>query len=238
MLQVVRKLSKVYPKDVEAPAGGVDDMTKLSYLHEPGVLQNLKTRYELNEIYVRYCSYCLDCVWFLCSFLCYNTDNSAHLLIFDIITDLYRKYLNCNKSISKIASFVWYAYDATIQGGTIWRIKPSCLCHCRCCLQVPPSLSKLITIICVLLAWYIELPLLETGQWSMRGKAILFWLAVKVEPVKLRQPRCLCDILPFWVAVQQLKGALWSNKSLVYDNMSLITYYVLFNFSITHSIFT
>ncbi|XP_019225878.1 PREDICTED: myosin-11-like isoform X2 [Nicotiana attenuata] len=49
--KVVRKLSKVYPKDVEAPAGGVDDMTKLSYLHEPGVLQNLKTRYELNEIY-------------------------------------------------------------------------------------------------------------------------------------------------------------------------------------------
>ncbi|XP_076890780.1 myosin-11-like [Bidens hawaiensis] len=26
-------------------------MTKLSYLHEPGVLQNLRTRYELNEIY-------------------------------------------------------------------------------------------------------------------------------------------------------------------------------------------
>ncbi|KAJ6883172.1 myosin-9 [Populus alba x Populus x berolinensis] len=38
-------------KDMEAPAGGVDDMTKLSYLHEPGVLENLKTRYELNEIY-------------------------------------------------------------------------------------------------------------------------------------------------------------------------------------------
>ncbi|GJU24204.1 AAA+ ATPase domain-containing protein [Tanacetum coccineum] len=37
--------------NVEAPAGGVDDMTKLSYLHEPGVLQNLATRYQLNEIY-------------------------------------------------------------------------------------------------------------------------------------------------------------------------------------------
>lgn len=37
---------------MEAPPGGVDDMTKLSYLHEPGVLQNLRTRYELNEIYV------------------------------------------------------------------------------------------------------------------------------------------------------------------------------------------
>ncbi|KHN14710.1 Myosin-J heavy chain [Glycine soja] len=36
---------------MEAPPGGVDDMTKLSYLHEPGVLQNLKARYELNEIY-------------------------------------------------------------------------------------------------------------------------------------------------------------------------------------------
>ncbi|OMO96239.1 IQ motif, EF-hand binding site [Corchorus olitorius] len=45
------RTTKIYPKDVEAPAGGVDDMTKLSYLHEPGVLQNLRIRYELNEIY-------------------------------------------------------------------------------------------------------------------------------------------------------------------------------------------
>jgi myosin-5 len=27
-------------------------MTKLAYLHEPGVLQNLKSRYDMNEIYV------------------------------------------------------------------------------------------------------------------------------------------------------------------------------------------
>ncbi|CAL9023586.1 unnamed protein product [Prunus brigantina] len=49
--QVVAKVSKIYPKDMEMPAGGVDDMTKLSYLHEPGVLFNLATRYESNEIY-------------------------------------------------------------------------------------------------------------------------------------------------------------------------------------------
>ncbi|KAK0599291.1 hypothetical protein LWI29_004008 [Acer saccharum] len=49
--KITANLSKLYPKDMEAPAGGVDDMTKLSYLHEPGVLVNLKTRYELNEIY-------------------------------------------------------------------------------------------------------------------------------------------------------------------------------------------
>ncbi|KAL7582247.1 hypothetical protein Lser_V15G41794 [Lactuca serriola] len=49
--KVVANLSKIYSKDVEATAGGVDDMTKLSYLHEPGVLQNLATRYQLNEIY-------------------------------------------------------------------------------------------------------------------------------------------------------------------------------------------
>ncbi|GKV00835.1 hypothetical protein SLEP1_g13455 [Rubroshorea leprosula] len=48
---VVANMSKTFPKDTEAPPGGVDDMTKLSYLHEPGVLQNLATRYELNEIY-------------------------------------------------------------------------------------------------------------------------------------------------------------------------------------------
>lgn len=52
LLQVVTDKSKVFPKDTEAPLGGVDDMTKLSYLHEPGVLENLATRYKLNEIYV------------------------------------------------------------------------------------------------------------------------------------------------------------------------------------------
>ncbi|KAI7982475.1 Myosin-11 [Camellia lanceoleosa] len=48
---VVAKISQIYPKDMEVPPGGVDDMTKLSYLHAPGVLQNLSTRYQLNEIY-------------------------------------------------------------------------------------------------------------------------------------------------------------------------------------------
>jgi myosin-5 len=31
---------------------GVEDMTRLAYLHEPGVLRNLKSRYGMNEIYV------------------------------------------------------------------------------------------------------------------------------------------------------------------------------------------
>ncbi|KAL6642959.1 hypothetical protein ACP70R_021140 [Stipagrostis hirtigluma subsp. patula] len=42
---------KVLPRDTEADLGGVDDMTKLAYLHEPGVLCNLARRYTLNEIY-------------------------------------------------------------------------------------------------------------------------------------------------------------------------------------------
>lgn len=50
--QVVVKASNIYPKDVEAPASGVEDMTRLAYLHEPGVLQNLQSRYDINEIYV------------------------------------------------------------------------------------------------------------------------------------------------------------------------------------------
>lgn len=44
-------ISSIYPKDTEAPPAGVDDMTKLAYLHEPGVLYNLASRYTLNEIY-------------------------------------------------------------------------------------------------------------------------------------------------------------------------------------------
>ncbi|KAH0643782.1 hypothetical protein KY290_035242 [Solanum tuberosum] len=42
---------KLYPRDEEADHGGVDDMTKLTYLNEPGVLDNLQRRYGLNEIY-------------------------------------------------------------------------------------------------------------------------------------------------------------------------------------------
>ncbi|MFS8009068.1 putative DnaJ domain, Chaperone J-domain superfamily, kinesin motor domain superfamily [Helianthus anomalus] len=49
---VVAKSSNVYPKDAEAPPCGVDDMTKLAYLHEPGVLNNSRPRYDINEIYV------------------------------------------------------------------------------------------------------------------------------------------------------------------------------------------
>lgn len=48
---VIAELSSIYPKDTEAPPAGVDDMTKLAYLHEPGVLQNLASRFALNEIY-------------------------------------------------------------------------------------------------------------------------------------------------------------------------------------------
>ena len=108
---------------MEAPAGGVDDMTKLSYLHEPGVLQNLGARYELNEIYVRLqflfnvgfsyklfleqgFSYKLISLYL--SDLLYNL-----ILYYDlcnrisiIVADLYRKYSYCHKSISKIASSV------------------------------------------------------------------------------------------------------------------------------------
>ncbi|MBA0558847.1 hypothetical protein Golob_015843, partial [Gossypium lobatum] len=51
LMYIVAKTSNVYPKDPEFPSCGVDDMTRLAYLHEPGVLQNLKCRYDINEIY-------------------------------------------------------------------------------------------------------------------------------------------------------------------------------------------
>ncbi|OAY85788.1 Myosin-15 [Ananas comosus] len=42
---------KLLPRDTDVDLGGVDDMTKLTYLNEPGVLYNLARRYSLNEIY-------------------------------------------------------------------------------------------------------------------------------------------------------------------------------------------
>jgi myosin-5 len=44
------KLFRRDPDDEEH--NGVDDMTKLTYLHEAGVLYNLQRRYALNDIYV------------------------------------------------------------------------------------------------------------------------------------------------------------------------------------------
>ena len=122
--KVVAKLSKIYPKDTEAPPGGVDDMTKLSYLHEPGVLQNLKIRYELNEIYVRFSSF--NVIRFS---KVYQWKRLLSIFLI-AITDIYWKYSDCNKSIPKTTSYLWCAHDATIQGSTIWRIKPSCICSC------------------------------------------------------------------------------------------------------------
>ncbi|KAL4591021.1 hypothetical protein LXL04_003969 [Taraxacum kok-saghyz] len=49
--EVVVNAHSVLAKDPEFPKDGVDDMTKLAYLHEPGVLQNLKSRYDLDDIY-------------------------------------------------------------------------------------------------------------------------------------------------------------------------------------------
>uniref|UniRef100_A0A3Q7J6P1 Myosin motor domain-containing protein n=1 Tax=Solanum lycopersicum TaxID=4081 RepID=A0A3Q7J6P1_SOLLC len=48
---IVANLSKTHPNDGDVPDGGVDDMTELSYLHKPGLLHNLATKYQLNEIY-------------------------------------------------------------------------------------------------------------------------------------------------------------------------------------------
>lgn len=59
-VQVTALVSNVHPKDNDAQQGGVDDMTKLAYLHEPGVLYNLATRYELDEIYVSLIWTCLE----------------------------------------------------------------------------------------------------------------------------------------------------------------------------------
>ncbi|XP_066368151.1 myosin-17-like isoform X6 [Miscanthus floridulus] len=48
---VIVSISGIHPKDTEVPSDGIDDMTRLSYLHEPGVLNNLAVRYAKNIIY-------------------------------------------------------------------------------------------------------------------------------------------------------------------------------------------
>ncbi|XP_057427929.1 myosin-15 isoform X1 [Lotus japonicus] len=50
--KVLASPEKLCPRDAdEEEHGGVEDMTRLAYLNEPGVLYNLKRRYTLNDIY-------------------------------------------------------------------------------------------------------------------------------------------------------------------------------------------
>ncbi|KAH9616472.1 hypothetical protein KSS87_005406 [Heliosperma pusillum] len=49
--KVLSSPQKLHLRDPDADLGGVDDMTKLTYLNEPGVLYNLERRYALDNIY-------------------------------------------------------------------------------------------------------------------------------------------------------------------------------------------
>lgn len=53
-----------------------------------------------------------------------------------IIADVYWKYPDCNKSISKVTPSIWYSHDGTVQRSCIWRVESPCFCNCRCCIQV------------------------------------------------------------------------------------------------------
>lgn len=83
VFQAVANAANVHAQDLEAPPEGVDDMTKLAYLHEPGVLYNLKCRYNMNEIYVS--TFLMDLM--LCLFSSYRT---MRLKKRGLSVDLYR----------------------------------------------------------------------------------------------------------------------------------------------------
>jgi len=78
-------------------------MTKLAYLHEPGVLDNLRSRYDINEIYV--CNSdsnppnSLPCILM---FL-YLLDISAFEIL---LPDLHWEYIDCCESFHKASSFI------------------------------------------------------------------------------------------------------------------------------------
>ena len=98
-MQVVVKDYSVYHKDIEAPLYGVDDMAKLAYLHEPDVLENLRSRYHINEIYV-----CILDATFPDLYLnVFILDPSSYQ---NFITDLHWEYIDCYESFHKALSFI------------------------------------------------------------------------------------------------------------------------------------
>jgi myosin V len=56
IVHVVVSPEKLCLRDAdEDELGGFEDMTRLTYLNEPGVLYNIRRRYALNDIYVSLC---------------------------------------------------------------------------------------------------------------------------------------------------------------------------------------
>jgi hypothetical protein len=100
--QVVSKSANIYPKDPEFPTEGVEDMTRLAYLHEPGVLQNLQIRYSINEIYVR------SHYYFVFSALHTYNYCDKDLTFGDglLHEDIHRKHIDSSEPFSKVTSFV------------------------------------------------------------------------------------------------------------------------------------
>lgn len=78
-------------------------MTKLAYLHEPGVLDNLRSRYDINEIYVRISDAnppnSLLCILMFLSLL----DITSFQIL---LPDLHWEYIDCCESFHKASSFI------------------------------------------------------------------------------------------------------------------------------------
>lgn len=111
-LQVVANASNVYPLDTEASSAGVDDMTTLSYLHEPGVLYNLRCRYDLNEIYVSI--YSMICIYL------FSQSCHVHLVHMDSLFHIVSNHIS--QSISWISSFPTLPH--------VWKLHPLPPCMC------------------------------------------------------------------------------------------------------------
>ncbi|RDX61877.1 Myosin-14, partial [Mucuna pruriens] len=86
-------------RHTEAPPREVDDMTKLAYLHEPGVLNNLISRYDIDEFYMPTLQNSLPPLYLNVFIL--------HMSSYQILlSDLYWKYIDCCESFPKASSFI------------------------------------------------------------------------------------------------------------------------------------
>lgn len=195
-------------------------MTKLAYLHEPGVLHNLSCRYGLNEIYVstaaaqrprpRFSS-CPEQLAELLFQAFSLADNAG-------MADVHREHLDCGEPFPAAASSVWRAHDGAVQGRHLWGAQPPSLRHRRRLLQV-----RVCSVIAIRISADASSPLnfdrrssllLATisGRWSMIMGASPSWWVERVVLVRRRRQRCSWGILHSWEEGRAQRGVLSSNR--------------------------
>ena len=174
---------------------------QLSYLHEPGVLHNLATWYELNEIYVRYLRFLLPFIVCWCTKVDFES-NKRKLQIVCLYCFLHYISQTYIGNILIAVNPFWrlpHLYDTYImeqyKGAAFGELSPHVFAVADVAYRYLTYFLRYVCLFFCFLMLLLLLVLTLNRAMTMRERATQFLLVERVVLVRPRQQRFLCDIL-------------------------------------------